>query len=124
MAPKSWESFGGREDAQPGSNPQESVLLSWALQQGFVPVQAQATLCSNHVHLPSYRKRMLCAHYFRSGACQTYNVLVGKADQVTPLRVFLNPMHLLVQQAYLEDKVCGAILQTHWHSWLNLPALS
>ena len=42
MASHSWETFGGRKDSQPGSNPQGSAQLSWVPQKGFVPVLAQA----------------------------------------------------------------------------------
>ena len=108
MAPDSWDTFGGREISSDPLAPQESVLLSWALQKGFEPVQAQALLCHEQLYAPSYRKRMLIPHEFRPGACQEYNKTVGKVEKVTPLKVFLNPMHLLVQQAYLEDQVCIA----------------
>jgi len=108
MTPDSWDTFGGREDSQPGSNPQESLLTSWALQKGFVPVQAQALLCAEQLYAPSYRKRMLIPHELRPGLCQEFNKTVAKAEKVTPLKVFLNPMHLLVQQSYLQDKVSGA----------------
>lgn len=108
MASHSWETFGGRKNAQPGCNPQESDLLSWALRKGFVPVQAQAKLCVNQEYAPSSRRRMLSVHDFWQGACQRYNKGTGKANKISILKVFLNPMHLLVQQAYLEDMVGAA----------------
>ena len=108
MAPQSWETFGGRGDYQPGSNPTESLLLSWALQKGFVPMQAQAKLCVDQIYAPCYRQRMLLAHDFRAGLCCTYNQEREKAGKVCPLRIWLNPMHLLMQQAYLADKVCSS----------------
>ena len=103
MAPDSWESFGGRLDGQERCVPLESDLLLWAEGRGFVPVQAQALLCDDKVYTPSYRKRLLIPHEFEPGAVQGYNKTA--ADKVTPLKVFLNPMHLLVQQAYFKDKV-------------------
>lgn len=108
MAPDSWETFGGRGDHQPGSNPQESVLRSWALQKGFIPVQAQARLCVDQVYAPCYRQRMLLARDFRPVVCHKYRKAHDKPGKISPLRVLLNPMHLLVQQAYLLDKVCIA----------------
>ena len=71
-------------------------------------MQAQALLLADDIYAPSYRKRMLIPHEFRPGLCQEHNKTVAKAEKVTPVKVFLNPMHLLVQQAYLQDKVCGA----------------
>lgn len=42
-----------------GSDPQESDLLSWALQKGVLPVLAQASLCMNQVYAPCSRRRVL-----------------------------------------------------------------
>ena len=52
--------FGRRNRAShAGSDPQESDLLSWALQKGVLPVLAQASLCMNQVYAPCSRRRVL-----------------------------------------------------------------
>ena len=105
MAPASWEIFRGREDDQPGSHPLESVLINWAEEHGLAPVQAQALLCDDKLYAPSYRKKLLHSRELEPEALQHFNKSVPKEERATPAKFFLNPMHLLVQQAYFKGTV-------------------
>lgn len=112
MAPRSWDTFGGHvlEDGQQRYIPTESELEQWADKKGFNSTQAQALVCSTDVYPASYRKRLELAKELMANGVQKHNSNRKKAGAegqpgVTMIKCFLNPMHLLVQQAYCVDKV-------------------
>lgn len=104
MAPQSAETFGGRHEQQGTHTALETDLLFWAEETGFSTTQAQAHLCEGDVYSNSYRQKLLIPHEFDPGAVQEYNKSVPKGSKVTPVKVFLNPMHWQVQQAYFKAK--------------------
>ena len=98
------------EDEQPGYIPTESQLEVWSSKAGFDSVQAQALLCSTDIYPASYRKRLEIAKELMASGVQKHNASRKKAGAegqpaVTMIKFFMNPMHLLVQQAYCVDKV-------------------
>ena len=105
MAPQSAETFGGRHEQQGTHTALETDLLFWAEETGFSTTQAQAHLCEGDIYSNSYRQKLLIPHEFDPGAVQEYNKSVPKGSKVTPVKVFLNPMHWQVQQAYFKAKV-------------------
>ena len=112
MAPRSCDTFGGQvlEDEQQGYLPTESQLEEWANKAEFSSVQAQALVCSNDIYPASYRKRLEISKELMASGVQKHNANRKKASAegqpaVTMIKFFVNPMHLLVQQAYCVDKV-------------------
>ena len=98
------------EDEQQGYLPTESQLEEWANKAEFSSVQAQALVCSNDIYPASYRKRLEISKELMASGVQKHNANRKKASAegqpaVTMIKFFVNPMHLLVQQAYCVDKV-------------------
>ena len=113
MRKRSWEHFGGRDTDAIGHRPTEDELTQWAESKGFTPTQAQALLCTEQVYTVSARKKLELTREFSANAVQRYNSsrkrLAADEKDHTPtvgmLKVQLNPMHLLVQKAFLASKV-------------------
>lgn len=98
------------EDEQPGYVPSESDLEQWAESAGFTSIQAQALLCNGDIYPASYRKRLELCKELMASAVQKHNANRKKPgaepqQAVTMIKCQLNPMHLLVQQAYCMRKV-------------------
>lgn len=120
MPLKTWQNFGGRDADQPGYRPAENDLQSWAAAENFTAEQAQAVLCSDDVYSASFRKRLevpkeLCAHAVQRHNKHRRSLSVSEQEQIPSvgmLKFFVNPMHLLVQVAYLAAKVSFVIKGT------------
>lgn len=99
------------EDGQQRYMPTEQ----WADKKGFTSTQAQALVCSTDVYPASYRKRLEVPKELMATGVQKHNAVRKRAvadgqgtegqPAVTMIKCFLNPMHLLVHQAYCVDKV-------------------
>lgn len=126
MPPRTWDHFGGRAEGQQGYRPSEDALNQFAEGAGFTSVQAQALLCSKDMYPASYRKRLELCKEVMASAVQKHNKLSksrrlpgGEQQQVVTMAKFqLNPMHLLVQQAYFSAKV-SSLFSCHANTWLH-----
>ena len=129
MPPRTWDHFGGRAEGQQGYRPSEDELHQFAEEARFTPVQAQALLCSKDIYPASYRKRLELCKELMPSAAQKHNkqnksrqLPGGKQQQAVTMAKFqLNPMHLLVHQAYFSAKVsslfsCHANTRLHWQT--------
>ena len=104
--------------------PTESELEVWASKADFSSVQAQALVCSTDIYPASYRKRLEVPKELMASGVQKHNANSKKAGvegqpAVTMIKCFMNPMHLLVQQAYCVDKVSLIIIQYTDHQLLR-----
>ena len=109
MTTQSWQTFGGCQDSAGHFVPAETDLQQWANERSLSPMQAQALLCDSSLFANSFRAKLLLPHVFQPGLVQGYNKSAAACDKVTQFKVWLNPMHLMVQEAYFKAKVLLAM---------------